>query len=153
MSIPAPIIYYYCKARKTRGGFLSLCLRSCCGLPRPFPPLFSPGTVASSGCMASPAIRAFSRHVWACLALFGSAILNCAIVVYPFIRPRADKALGRLFSAGFETSVFYTIVLEAYCLRTKLLVVFCPVLRSPEPNSVHTKRPCFLQRFYCNNYC
>jgi hypothetical protein len=94
--------------------------------------------------MTSTAIHTFSRHVWACLTLFGFTILNCAIVVHPFIKPCTDKALRRLFSTGFKASVFYTAVSETYCLRIKLLIVFCSVLRFSESNSVHIKHSCFL---------
>jgi hypothetical protein len=94
--------------------------------------------------MTSTAIYIFNRHMWACLTLFDSAILNCTIVVYPFIRPYTDKALRRLFSADFKVSVFYTAVSETYCLRTKLSVVFCPVSRFFELNFIYIKCSYFL---------
>jgi hypothetical protein len=153
MSIPASIIYYYCKIWRIRDSFLSLCLRSSCSLPRSFSLFLSPGAVACSGCMTFTAICVFSRHVWACLALFSSAILNYTIVVYLFIRLYTDKVLRGLFSADFKASVFYTAVLETYCLRIKLSVVFYSVLRFSKLNSIYMKCLYFLQRSYCNNYC
>jgi hypothetical protein len=153
MSIPASIIYYYCKIWRAGDGFLSLYLKSCCSLSRPFPSFLLLEAVACCGCMTSPTICIFSRHVWACLPLFDSAILNCAIVVYLFIEFCIDKASERLFSTNLKTSVFYTTALRAYCLRIKLLVVFCPVSRSSELNFINIKCPCLLQRFYCDNYC
>jgi hypothetical protein len=94
--------------------------------------------------MTSSAIHIFNRHVWTCLTLFSSAILNHAIVIHFFMGLCADKASERLFSTGLETSVSYTTVSKTYCLRIKLSVMFYSVLRSPELNSVNIKYPCFL---------
>jgi hypothetical protein len=67
--------------------------------------------------MILTAIHTSSRHVWAGLILFYSAFLNCAIVVHSLIEPCVNKALRRLFSAGLETSILYTAVLETHYLR------------------------------------
>jgi hypothetical protein len=89
--------------------------------------------------MISTAIYIFNRHVWAGLALFYSAFFNYIIIVYLLIRPCANKALERLFSADLETFILYTTVLRTYCLETQLSVVFSLILRFSELNSINIK--------------
>jgi hypothetical protein len=94
--------------------------------------------------MISAAIHISSRHVWTDLILFYSAFLNCIIIVHLLVRLYINKALGRLFSADLETSVLYITALEIYYLKIQLLVVFSPVLKSSELNSINLKYSCLL---------
>jgi hypothetical protein len=148
MSIPASVIYYYCKSwrARDRSACLNLYLRSCFNLSRPFP-LFLfllLGAVVHSSCMTLTVIHIFYRHVWTGLTLFDFAFLNYIIIVYSLIRSCADKALKQLFSTDLKISIFYTAVLKTHYSKTQLPVVFSLVLRFFKSNFINVKCLCFL---------